>query len=155
MAELRLPRRPGDVRDEPALGVQRRQRRRRVENAVERTRRVVDLVEHREEDLRVRVDRPAGVLVVVPRLAHGQPARGVEEREHGRRGQEVLHEDRRELDEVRRAARARDVLVLRLPNHRWGDRQPNEINRGCNGAYSAWRAPFRGRASGLRAIRGR
>src|SRR6266702_7894228 len=65
VSELLLPARPRHVRHDPALAVQFRERSRRVERVVHGRARVVCLVEHGEQDLAVRVDVAAWILVVV------------------------------------------------------------------------------------------
>ena len=123
VSELRLPARARHVRHDPALAVQFRERGRRVERVVHGRARVVCLVEHGEQDLAVRVDVAAWILVVVRHglgVCGGGDGRCAEEREDMRGSEEMFHQDGRQLDKVDRAARAGDVLVFGATDHGCG-----------------------------------
>ena len=78
---------------------------------------MIRLVQHGEEDLGVRVDRLARILVMIVYLFDHRRTARIKERQNGGRVEEVFHEDRWELDEVRCTTGTRDVLVLRTADH--------------------------------------
>lgn len=115
-----------------------------AERGVARALRVVLLVELREDDLVLRVERVELVLraqvrrelVVRERRPGAVVVRG--ELHHLRVHEEVLHEDGRELDKVGGAACAGHVVELGATDHRCVS-----VGR----TYSGSHGPFRGRAS--------